>query len=46
MDRAGTLLEFVVLDTEDTEDTEDTVLVIHAMRLRRSTHAELFGGSS
>ena len=39
-DRAGNLLEIVVLDVED------DVLVIHAMRLRRSTQAELFGGDS
>ncbi len=37
-DRAGNLLELVVLRGED------DVLVIHAMRLRRSTQAELFGG--
>jgi len=39
-DRAGNLLELVVLDVED------GVLVIHAMKLRRSTQAELFGGDS
>ena len=39
-DRAGNLLELVVLDVED------DVLLIHAMRLRRSTQSELFGGDS
>ncbi len=39
-DRAGNLLELVVLDVED------GVLVIHAMKLRRSTQTELFGGDS
>ena len=39
-DRAGNLLEIVVLDVEE------DVLVIHAMKLRRSTQAELFGGDS
>jgi len=39
-DRAGNLLELVVLDVEG------AVRVIHAMRLRRSTQAELFGGNS
>ncbi len=37
-DRAGNLLELVVMELED------DVLVIHAMRLRRSTELELFGG--
>lgn len=37
-DRAGNLLELVVLDVEAGE------LVIHAMALRRSTQQELFGG--
>jgi len=27
-------------------DVEDDVLLIHAMRLRRSTQSELFGGDS
>jgi len=39
-DRAGNFLELVVMAVED------DVLVIHAMRLRRSTRAELFGGCS
>jgi len=39
-DRAGNLLELVVIVAED------VVLVIHAMKLRRSTQAELFGGGS
>lgn len=39
-DRVGNLLELVVLDVEH------DVLVIHAMRLRRSTQAELFGADS
>jgi hypothetical protein len=39
-DRAGNLLELVVMEVES------DVLVIHAMRLRRSTQAELFGGGS
>lgn len=37
-DRAGNLLEVVVLVVGDVE------LVIHAMRLRRVTERELFGG--
>jgi hypothetical protein len=36
-DRAGNLLELVVVGVEG------EVLVIHAMRLRRSTQTELFG---
>jgi hypothetical protein len=36
-DRAGNLIELVVLDVPD------TALVIHAMRLRSSTRDELFG---
>lgn len=36
-DRAGNLLELVAVGVEG------EVLVIHAMRLRRSTQAELFG---
>ena len=39
-DRAGILLELVVLELPD------TVLVIHAMALRRSTRHELFGDES
>jgi hypothetical protein len=39
-DRAGNLLELVVLELPD------TVLVIHAMALRRSTRHELFGDES
>lgn len=37
-DRAGNLLELVLMEFEQ------EVLVIHAMRLRRSTEHELFGG--
>lgn len=37
-DRAGNLLEAVVMVIDGTE------LVIHAMRLRRSTEREVFGG--
>jgi len=37
-DRAGNLLKLVVMELED------DVLVIHAMRLRRSTELELFAG--
>lgn len=37
-DRAGNLLEVVVMIIDGTE------LVIHAMRLRRSTDREVFGG--
>jgi hypothetical protein len=36
-DRAGNLLEIVVLDVDDGD------LVIHAMPLRRSTRQALFG---
>jgi hypothetical protein len=36
-DRAGNLLELVVLELPD------TMLVIHAIALRRSTRQELFG---
>lgn len=39
-DRAGNLLELVVMELDD------DVLVIPAMRLRRSTEAELFGRGS
>lgn len=39
-DRAGNLLELVAMEVDD------GVLIIHAMRLRRSTRAELFGGGS
>ncbi len=39
-DRAGNLLELVVMELEE------EVLVIHAMRLRRSTEQELFGGKT
>lgn len=36
-DRAGNLLELVVMESDD------AVLVIHAMTLRSSTRRELFG---
>ena len=39
-DRAGNLLELVLLELPD------TVLVIHAMALRRSIRHELFGDES
>jgi len=39
-DRAGNLLELVLLELPD------TVLVIHAMALRRSTRHALFGDES
>lgn len=39
-DRAGNLLELVVIELNE------EVLAIHAMKLRRSTEQELFGGKA